>query len=103
MRVLPASLIAIAILLAPVIWLVLPRFLETPVEDTFGGPAVDSAARIEIENLRQQIEAMQERMTALEERPAAPSPSTFTPPEATTPSPGAILPGDGVNAIIDAY
>lgn len=103
MRILPAILIALAIVLAPVIWLVLPKFLDEPVEDTFGGPAVDSGARIEIENLRQQIEAMQDRMTALEKRPTPPSPSTFTPPVANTPSPGAILPGDGVNTIIDAY
>ncbi|QHQ36537.1 M15 family metallopeptidase [Algicella marina] len=102
MRFLPAILIAVAIIMVPVVWIVLPKLLSEAPVDSFGGPAVDSGARIEIENLRQQIEAMQERMTALEQRPPAPSPSAIPPVSLGSPQ-EEILPGDGVNSIIDAY
>lgn len=57
MRLLPAIVLAVAILLAPVLWFVTPMVLGG--EDDFGGPAVDSGARIEIELLREQVEALQ--------------------------------------------
>ncbi|WP_299044402.1 M15 family metallopeptidase [uncultured Tateyamaria sp.] len=72
-------------------------------EAEFAGPAIDSGARIEIENLRTQIEALEAQIEQLRQevgdlRSAAP---------ATAPVPGdenlAALPRDGPNQIIDAY
>jgi len=57
MRLLPAIVIAVAVLLAPVLWYVTPMLLGS--EDDFGGPAVDSGARIDIEMLREQVEGLQ--------------------------------------------
>jgi hypothetical protein len=98
MRLIPAIIIAIAVLLAPLLWLAGRALLPDP--GGFGGGAVDSGARIEIEMLRQQIEAMQERLVALEEAvariPDSGSPSVQADPDQP-------LFDDGNNAIIDAY
>ena len=104
MRLLPAIVLGLAILAAPVIWLVLPRFLA-PADDV-GGIAIDSEARIEIEMLAQRIEGLAARIEALQQeirtvaaaRVAAPRP----------PGEGAGDPLDtfrrnGENDIIDAY
>lgn len=56
MRVVPAIILAIAIILAPVIWLFLPKLLG---QEAFDGPAIDSGARIEIELLRGQIQDLE--------------------------------------------
>ncbi|WP_109465049.1 M15 family metallopeptidase [Albibacillus kandeliae] len=63
MRFVPAIIIAVALVLAPVIWVLLSYFLA---EEDFQGSAVDSGARIEIEVLRQQVEDLQERLSSLE-------------------------------------
>jgi len=62
MRVLPAIIIAIALMLLPGIWFSLKWALS---DEGFEGAAVDSTARIEIEMLRQQIEDVQGRLTDL--------------------------------------
>lgn len=49
MRIVPVILVAIAVLATPLIWLGVRAILPEPQET---GPAVDSAARIEIEMLR---------------------------------------------------
>ncbi len=64
MRTLPIVLLAVALILAPVLWYFLP--IVFPSEDNFQGPAVDSGARIEIEVLRQQLEDVQARLSSLE-------------------------------------
>jgi len=68
MRLLPAIILAVAIVLAPIIWFV-GAWLLSPggVGEQTGGPAVDSGARIEIEILRQQMEDLQFRLGTVEE------------------------------------
>ena len=53
MRILPAIIIGIGVLLAPAVWIGLKWMLS---EEDFQGASVDATARIEIEMLRQQIE-----------------------------------------------
>ncbi|PJE34132.1 hypothetical protein CVM52_23870 [Pseudooceanicola lipolyticus] len=53
MRYGPAIIIAVALLLAPGLWFGLSHFLS---EEDYQGSAVDSAARIELEGLRQQLD-----------------------------------------------
>jgi hypothetical protein len=100
LRYLPAILVAVAILLAPVLWhFSASRF--GPKED-ITGIAVDSGARIELEMMRGQVEDLEARMATLEQRleqarevgpatygvqPAAPGPDEPAAP----------------NTIIDAY
>ncbi|NIZ62613.1 hypothetical protein DL239_16700 [Sedimentitalea sp. CY04] len=62
MRVLPAIILAVALMLLPGIWFALKWALS---EEGFEGAAVDSTARIEIEMLRQQIEDLQVRLSDL--------------------------------------
>ncbi|PCJ07732.1 MAG: hypothetical protein COB16_09880 [Rhodobacteraceae bacterium] len=62
MRVLPAIIIAVALMLLPGIWFTLRWVLS---DEGFEGAAVDSTARIEIEMLRQQIEDLQGRLSEL--------------------------------------
>jgi hypothetical protein len=101
MRLLPAILIAIAIVLAPVIWVV-GTALMLPDEE--GGLTVDSGARIEIEMLRTQIQALESAMIALQGEVAAiplgqaPGPDTGSPSDMDMQ-----FPDDGVNAILDSY
>lgn len=63
LRFVPLILLAIALLAAPLVWLGLRAVL--PPSDQ-AGPAVDSAARIEIAALRDQIEALNEQVAALQ-------------------------------------
>lgn len=63
MRIVPAIILGVAIILAPVIWYVVP--LIVPIEDDFEGPAIDSGARIEIEMLSQQVEDMRAEIERL--------------------------------------
>ncbi len=62
MRVIPAIIIAVALMLLPGIWFTLKWTLS---DEGFEGAAVDSTARIEIEMLRQQIEDLQGRLSEL--------------------------------------
>ncbi len=63
MRVVPAIILAVAIILAPIIWYVFPLII--PIEDNYEGPAIDSGARIEIEMLSQQVEDMRNQIEQL--------------------------------------
>ncbi|MCU9849869.1 M15 family metallopeptidase [Defluviimonas sp. WL0024] len=65
MRLLPAIIIAIAIVLAPVLWFALPKLFENP--EDFQGTAIDSGARIDIEMLSQQVEDLGNRVEQLDE------------------------------------
>lgn len=101
MRLLPAIIVAVAVILAPVLWVGLTWFLS---EEDFQGSAVDSGARIEIEVLRQQVEDLQGRMETLENEvarlPAGNSGGGFT---SDADAEDALLRGTGPNDIIDAY
>lgn len=69
----------------------------------FAGPAIDSGARIEIENLRTQIEALEAQIEQLRKEMGDLRSEAIAP----APVPGdadlAALPRDGPNQIIDAY
>lgn len=58
-----AIIVAIGLLLAPAVWFGLSYLLS---EEDFQGSAVDSAARIELEVLRQQVEDLQSKVSALQ-------------------------------------
>jgi uncharacterized small protein (DUF1192 family) len=102
MRFLPAIIIAVAVVLAPVIWLGLNYFLS---EEDFQGSAVDSGARIEIEMLRQQVEDLQNRLGALQNEVARlpVGGAGAQAPVSDEDAEDAILRSTGPNAIIDAY
>jgi len=101
MRFLPAIIIAVAVVLAPIIWLGLSFFLS---EEDFQGSAVDSGARIEIEMLRQQVEDLQNRLGDLQSEIARlPSGGQGQAPVSDEDAEDAILRGTGPNDIIDAY
>ncbi len=63
MRIVPAIILGVAIILAPIIWYVFP--LVVPFDENFEGPAIDSGARIEIEMLSQQLDDMREQVERL--------------------------------------
>ncbi|MBK0327118.1 M15 family metallopeptidase [Rhodobacteraceae bacterium F11138] len=102
MRLLPAILIAIALVLAPAVWVGLNFILS---EEDFQGSAVDSGARIEIEMLRQQVEDLQSRLKSMEgelSRVAANAGRAAMSP--TNPDDeDALFRSAGPNDIIDAY
>lgn len=64
MRKFPIIILSAAVILAPIIWYLLP--VVFPSEDNFQGSAIDSGARIELEMLRQQLEDVQERLISLQ-------------------------------------
>lgn len=64
MKLVPAIILAVGFVLAPVVWFVLSSFMA---RDGFQGASIDSGARIEIELLRQQIEDLQIRTEDLED------------------------------------
>lgn len=100
-RLIPAIILAVAIVLAPVIWIFLPKVLG--MEETFDGPAIDSGARIEIEMLSQQVEDLRNKVeafsTELAKVGAAGMPSVQPTPQSDE---DAFL-RSGPNEIIDAY
>jgi hypothetical protein len=110
MRLLPAIILAVAILLAPVLWVVTPRLLG-PGGGGFEGPAIDSGARIEIEMLSQQVEELRAQMQAMREGVATLGQEVARRPTAQMPSTGGAIGQDGAeifnyngtNDIIDAY
>jgi hypothetical protein len=65
MRLLPALILAFAIILAPILWYVIPMIVGPSYGP--GGPAIDSQARIEIEILNQQVEDLRARMEDMRE------------------------------------
>ena len=102
MRLLPSALLAVAILLTPVVWLVTASLLDEAGEDA--APAVDSGARIEIEMLRQQIDRLERQIEALETRIALrPDPDAEELPFFDPDDPEADWPRDSVNRILESY
>ncbi|MCB1339512.1 MAG: M15 family metallopeptidase [Pseudooceanicola sp.] len=103
MRYVPAIIVAIALLLVPVIWVLLSYLLQN--QESFEGSAVDSGARIEIEVLRQQVEDLQERLAQVQTE-VAQIPRGISgggPFEPNQDEEDAILRGNGPNAILDSY
>ena len=63
MRTVPAIILAVAIILAPIIWFFLPALLGEEGESN--GMSIDSGARIEIEMLSQQVEDLRNKVEQL--------------------------------------
>jgi hypothetical protein len=112
MRLLPAIILSIAIVLAPIIWIFVPKLLQNEDQGGFAGTAIDSGARIEIEMLSQQVEDLQIRIedltkevskvaTAASRAPVAMAPSQTLAPQANSGS--EVFQQNGTNDIIDAY
>lgn len=66
MRIVPAIILGVAIILAPILWYVFP--LVFSIEENFEGPAIDSGARIEIEMLSQQVEDLRNQVEQLSQQ-----------------------------------
>ena len=67
MRFVPAIIIAVALILAPLVWhFSRSLFNPVPTSSGSGGVLIDDTARIEIERLRGQIIALQETIARLE-------------------------------------
>lgn len=120
MRVLPAAIIGLAIMLAAAIAVFVFQLMNQPQsmlddqdrafvlneDDTFDGQTVDSGARIEIVRLEGQVSELQiqvqelaEEVRRLANRPAAPAPQTFAPQQNSQ----EVFRQEGPNDIIDAY
>ncbi len=66
----PAIIVGVCLVLAPVIWLGGSALLGQPVPvigTDSGGAAIDSGARIDLEKLRQQVEDLQTRLGVVEQ------------------------------------
>ncbi|QEW19737.1 hypothetical protein LA6_001927 [Marinibacterium anthonyi] len=107
MRLIPAIIIAVALILAPVIWVGMTYLLTgggQAVEGGFGSSAVDSAARIELERMRQQLEDVQARLERLESELAAAVAGAQRAPVPFDDGDDGFRPDTGAdNDIIDAY
>ena len=113
MRLIPAIILSIAIILAPIIWIFVPRLMSGGMEEGFAGTAIDSGARIEIEMLSQQVEDLQIRLDDMTQEmaklaaAAARAPIAPMPGQTLAPSPGSngadVFQRNGPNDIIDAY
>jgi D-alanyl-D-alanine carboxypeptidase-like protein len=102
MRFVPAIIIAVALVLAPIIWVGLNWLVFA--EDDFQGAAVDSGARIEIEMLRQQVEDLQTRLGRIQtELAGIASGLGRAPMVSDEDAEDEVLRGTGPNDIIDVY
>jgi hypothetical protein len=108
LRIVPALIVALGLLLASLIVVFVPRFLPSGGGAVPGGQSVDSQARIEIELLRGEITAAREGLTLLTERIASLESEVAaiprTPVQPVAPDGGfAIAPRTGPNQILDSY
>lgn len=111
--IIPAIILAVAIILAPVLWFVMPRIMGTSSGGM--GPAIDSQARIEIEILNQQVEDIRLRLEDIREGMSALGQEVRNRPAFQPQVPGVSLNAqpqtdgaevfqqNGENSIIDAY
>ncbi len=102
--IVPAIIVAVGLVLAPVAYLGLRVLLSSGgTVDIGGSGAVDSSARIEIEMLRQQIEDLQNRMKSAEEQISALASRPAADATAGLDSSGEQFGTGGENAILDSY
>lgn len=112
MRIVPALIVALGLLLASLVVVFVPRFLPSSGGTAApGGQSVDSQARIEVELLRGEITAAREGLTLLNDRFAAlesdvariGTAAAAPPPPPPTDGSFIVAPPSGPNAIRDAY
>ncbi|MEM9127923.1 MAG: M15 family peptidase, partial [Pseudomonadota bacterium] len=101
MRIVPAIILGVAIILAPIIWYVFP--LIVPIEENFEGPAIDSGARIEIEMLNQQIEDMRDQIERLSLEVSRAQSGSVAVPQDNAAADAYGFDSSTPNEIIDAY
>lgn len=101
----PAIIVAAALILVPIIWVGLSLILSQGGEGGgFGGAAVDSSARIELEMMRGQVDDLRARMEELEGEVAALSRAGEAAMlQADPDAEDEVLRGVGPNEILDAY
>ena len=79
MRLLPAAIIAVAIVLAPLVWFAARAVFSSGGPQGLGGNIVDDAARLELIELRSEIAILRQRLDRLEQGgtvPIAPNNTT---------------------------
>ncbi|MGB5556683.1 MAG: M15 family metallopeptidase [Paracoccaceae bacterium] len=116
MRIIPLIIGAISVLAVGLLGLVIYLVVSAGGSDQSGyepvfdpnvaGTSVDSAARIELEVLRQQMDAMQSKLAELETQIARVDARVGAGSAGTAPQDdqlAALIPRDGPNQIIDAY
>lgn len=102
MKTVPAIIIAVALILAPVIWVGLNYLLVSASGESYGASTIDSEARIELERVRQQLEAVQQQMEQLQGQISTLSRTPVTP--FTGEDDSGFRPNTGAdNEIRDAY
>lgn len=95
----PAILVAVGLVLAPVVWRVAQIVIQPPgASSGGGGSAVDSGARIDIEMLRSQIEILAERIEDLQTEMRSNPGEAAQLPQSSEP-----FRREGPNTILDAY
>ncbi len=100
----PAIILAAALILAPIIWVGLNLALSQGEDAGFGGGAVDSKARIELEMMRGQVDDMRARMEDLEQQIVTLSRQGESAAAQSDPdAEDEVLRGVGPNDILDAY
>ncbi len=101
----PAIILAAALILAPIIWIGLSLALSEDGEaGGFGGSAVDSSARIELEMMRGQLDDLRARMEDLEQQIVQLGrQSSAAPMQADPDAEDEVFRGNGTNDIVDAY
>ncbi len=101
MRIVPAIILGVAIILAPIIWYVFP--LIVPLEENFEGPAIDSGARIEIEMLNQQVDDMRNQIERLSLEVSRAQSGSVALPQDNAAADNYGFDSSSPNEIIDAY
>lgn len=97
----PAAIVATGLILAPLIWFGVTFLFAS---DNYQGSGVDSAARIDLEILRQQVEDLQTRLSSLENQVARlPRGGARQGVRANPDGEDEVLRGVGPNRILNAY
>lgn len=100
----PAILVSASLILAPIIWVGLNLALSQGEDAGFGGSAVDSSARIELELMRGQVEDLVIRMEDLENEVARVGNQRSSAARGSNEDEvDEMFRSSGPNAIIDAY
>lgn len=99
----PAIIVAAALILMPIIWIALSLVLRGAGDDGFGASLGDSYARIELERMRGQLDGLSARIDDLEQQVIS---LTRRGDARARPDPDAedaVLRGTGPNDILDSY
>lgn len=99
----PAIIVAAALILMPIIWVGLSLVLSGGEDDGYGGSLGDSYARIELERMRGQLEDLYARLEEMEQDVIGLSRSGGAAMQADPDAEDEVLRGVGPNDILDSY